>query len=256
MSRLQRRVVIVTGAGRGLGREHARLLAAEGARVVVADLGCAADGSGADPTVAEAVAAELREAGGEAVACPQDLATMDGAERALATALEAYGQVDALVNNAGVLRDRSMAGDAVDAANDNVTSTWGLIGQIGQTNTGAAKAAIAAVTVILAQEVERYGIRVNAVVPVARTRMTEDLPKIGELMAAPDDPAAFDTYHPGNVSPVVAWLAAPSVPVTGRVFYAKGGEVREMLGWQYGRTLTKDARWTLAELDSEMPALA
>jgi NAD(P)-dependent dehydrogenase (short-subunit alcohol dehydrogenase family) len=291
MSRLQRRVVIVTGAGRGLGREHARLLAAEGARVVVADLGCAADGSGADPTVAEAVAAELREAGGEAVACPQDLATMDGAERALATALEAYGQVDALVNNAGVLRDRTLvnmaedewddvirgqlratfcptrvltahwrdrskAGDAVDAAIVNVSSTSGLIGQIGQSNYGAAKAAIAAVTVILAQEVERYGIRVNAVVPVARTRMTEDLPRIGELMAAPDDPAAFDTYHPGNVSPVVAWLAAPSVPVTGRVFYAKGGEVREMLGWQYGRTLTKDARWTLAELDQEMPALA
>jgi NAD(P)-dependent dehydrogenase (short-subunit alcohol dehydrogenase family) len=233
------------------------------------------------------VVAEIRAAGGEAVASVADVSTMAGAKALLATALDTFGEVHALVNNAGILRDRmfvnmsedewddvirgqlratfcptrvfaahwrdrAKAGAAVDATIVNVPSTSGLIGQPGQTNYGAAKAGIAALTVILAEELARYGIRVNAVTPVARTRMTERLPVIGDLVAAPTDPDAFDVYHPGNVSPLVAWLVGAGREVTGRVFYAKGGEIRQFLGWQYGKVISKGSRWTVAELDQEM----
>jgi NAD(P)-dependent dehydrogenase (short-subunit alcohol dehydrogenase family) len=290
METLADRVVVVTGAGRGLGREHALLAAAEGAAVVVDDNGCEPDGTGTDPALVAAVVAEIEAAGGRAVASTEDVATTAGAEALLTTALDAFGRVDGLVNNAGVLRDRmfvnldeedwdavirgqlratycpaaafarhwrgrSKAGEEVAAAMVNVPSTSGLIGQVGQTNYGAAKAAIASLTLILAEEIGRYGVRVNGVVPVARTRMTADVPAFANLVAAPADPAEFDVYHPGNVSPLVAWLLRADCAVNGQVFYAKGGEIRRFLGWHYGATATKDGRWEVGELDAAMAPL-
>jgi len=289
MAALADRVVVVTGAGRGLGREHARLAAAEGARVVVNDLGADADGRNSDPAVAQAVAEEIRAAGGQAVASAADVATVEGARELLELALREYGAVHGLVNNAGILRDRmfvnmseedwdavirgqlratfaptrvfaehwrneSKAGRQPNAAVVNVSSTSGLIGAVGQTNYGAAKAGIASLTVILAQELARYGVRVNAITPVARTRMTENVPGIKDMVAAPADPAAFDVYHPGNVSPLVAWLLTADCPANGAVFYAKGGEIRQFVGWSYGWTVQKDARWTVEEIDKELRA--
>ncbi|MEV4135086.1 SDR family NAD(P)-dependent oxidoreductase [Dactylosporangium sp. NPDC049742] len=287
MGALQGRVVVITGAGRGLGREHALLAAAEGASVVVADTGAAADGTGSDPSVVEAVAAEITAAGGQVLASTADVSTTEGARELLALARDTYGRVDGLVNNAGILRDRmfvnmseddwdavirgqlrstfapcrvfadhwrteSKAGNQPVASIVNVSSTSGLIGAVGQTNYGAGKAAIAALTVILAQEIGRYGVRVNAIVPVARTRMTQDLPGIGEMVAAPADAGAFDVYHPGNVSPLVAWLLTAAAPVTGEVYYAKGGEIRRFAPWSYDWTVDKGARWSVEEIAKEM----
>ncbi|SCL69973.1 SDR family NAD(P)-dependent oxidoreductase [Micromonospora peucetia] len=287
MGALQGRAVVVTGAGRGLGREHALLAAAEGASVVVADTGAAADGTGSEPSVIEAVAAEITTAGGQAVASTADVATTEGARELLTLARDTYGRVDGLVNNAGILRDRmfvnmseddwdavirgqlrstfapcrvfadhwrteSKAGNQPVASIVNVSSTSGLIGAVGQTNYGAGKAGIAALTVILAEEIGRYGVRVNAIVPVARTRMTQDLPGIGEMVAAPADPAAFDVYHPGNVSPLVAWLLTADAPVTGEVYYAKGGEIRRFAPWSYDWTVDKGARWSVEDIAKEM----
>jgi NAD(P)-dependent dehydrogenase (short-subunit alcohol dehydrogenase family) len=291
MSALYDRVVVVTGAGRGLGREHALLAGAEGARVVVNDLGTDADGRGGDPAIAHAVAEEIRAAGGQAVASAADAATLDWARELLELARDEFGAVHGLVNNAGILRDRmfvNMSEDDWDtvirgqlrvtfaptrvfaeywrneskarrqpaAAVVNVPSTSGLIGAVGQTNYGAAKAGIAALTVILAQELHRYGVRVNAVTPVARTRMTQDLPGIGDMVAAPAEPQAFDVYHPGNVSPLVAWLLTADCPANGAVYYTKGGEIRQFVGWSYGWSVDRDTRWTVADIDKELRARA
>jgi len=287
MSSLNDRVVVITGAGRGIGREHALLAAAEGAAVVVNDLGTGADGRDSDPTLARAVVDEIVAAGGRAVADTADVSTMDGARGLLELARSEFGRVDGLVNNAGILRDKmfvnmaaedwdavirgqlgatfapsqvfadfwrteSKAGRQPAASIVNVSSTSGLIGAVGQTNYGAAKAGIAALTVILAQEVGRYGVRVNAITPVARTRMTEDLPGIGEMVAAPTDPDRFDVYHPGNVSPLVAWLLTAGCPATGSVYYTKGGEIRAYAPWSFAWTTDKGSRWTVAEIDEEM----
>ncbi|HEV2309765.1 MAG TPA: SDR family NAD(P)-dependent oxidoreductase, partial [Acidimicrobiia bacterium] len=238
------------------------------------------NGAGADPAVAEAVAAELQAQGADAVATHDDVTTLEGAGHAVGVALERWGRLDALVNNAGILRDRmfvnmteddwdtvvaghlrstfcasrvaaghwrdrSKGGEAVEAAVVNVSSTSGLFGAVGQSNYGAAKAGIAAMTVILAKELGRYGVRVNAIVPVARTRMTEEVAGIADLVRAPDDPAAFDTYHPANVSPLVAWLASTGCPATGRVLYVRGGEIRVLEGWHNARTLEQDGPWTV-----------
>jgi NAD(P)-dependent dehydrogenase (short-subunit alcohol dehydrogenase family) len=284
---LDGRVVVVTGAGRGMGREHARLLAAEGAALVVNDTGAERDGTGGDPAVVEAVAAELAARGAAVLATADDVSTMDGAERTVAAAVDGWGRLDALVNNAGILRDRmfvnmteddwdavvrghlrstfcttrraaghwrdrSKAGEEVRAAVVNVSSTSGLLGSVGQTNYGAAKAGIAALTVILAQELGRYGVRVNAIVPVARTRMTEEVAGIADVVRAPADPAAFDVYDPANVSPVVAWLVSEACPATGRVLYVRGGEVRVMEGWHHGRTVERDGRWTVPALGAAL----
>ncbi|QIX26549.1 SDR family NAD(P)-dependent oxidoreductase [Nocardioides sp. JQ2195] len=291
MSSLENRVVVVTGAGRGIGREHALLAAAEGARVVVNDIGAGPDGRGSDPSFAAEVVEQITAAGGAAVASTADVRTMSGAEELLALALDTYGRVDGLVNNAGILRDKmfanmseddwdaviegqlkatfapsrvfaahwrdeSKAGRQPSASLVNVPSTSGLIGAVGQSNYGAAKAGIAALTGILSQELVRYGVRANAVTPVARTRMTEDLPKIGEMVAAPSDPDEFDVYHPGNVSPLVAWLLTEDCPENGSVWYAKGGEIRRFAGWSYEWQMDKGERWTVAELDKELRARA
>ena len=290
MNQLTDRVIVVTGSGRGIGREHALLAAAEGAKVVVNDSGAGPDGKGSDPSRATEVAAEITAAGGTAIARSADVTTIAGAQELLDAAVAEFGAVHGLVNNAGILRDRmfvnmsedewddvingqlratfapcrvfgahwrdrSKAGDEVKASIVNVSSTSGLLGAVGQSNYGAAKAGIASLTLILAQELERYGIRANAITPVARTRMTENVPGIKDMVAKPADPNAFDVYHPGNVSPVVAYLLTEQCPANGSVFYAKGGEIRQFLGWQYGKTIDKGARWTVDELVEGMSSL-
>jgi NAD(P)-dependent dehydrogenase (short-subunit alcohol dehydrogenase family) len=259
------RVVIVTGAGRGIGREHALMLAAHGAKVVVNDLGVARDGTGASATPAEEVVAEIRTGGGEALVNADDVSSWDGAERMIRQAVDAFGTLDAVVNNAGILRDRMIAnmseaewdavikvhlkgtagpahfaaaywrdkakqsGRPVDARIVNTTSVSGIYGNPGQTNYGAAKAGIAAFTIIAARELRRYGVTVNAVAPGALTRMTEDL---GMGQASEDDRAAM---HPRWIAPIVTWLvSAESAEVTGRVFEASGRVFAVAEGWHRG----------------------
>lgn len=283
MGALDGRICIITGAGRGIGRQHALLFAAEGAQVVVSDNGAAPDGTGHDPSVAQGVVDEIVASGGAAVASSDDVSTMAGAQNVLDLALEAFGDLHVVVNNAGVLRDKmfatmseedwdavisghlkttfcmsrvacgrwrdeNKAGNAVNAAIINTTSTSGLIGSVGQTNYGAAKAAIASLTMILAMEASRYGVRVNAVCPAARTRMTEDSPGTKDLVKKPEDPSAFDVYAPHHVSPVVAYLATADCPLTGRVFMAKGGDIRPFVPWQRMPWISEQRDFTVADV--------
>jgi NAD(P)-dependent dehydrogenase (short-subunit alcohol dehydrogenase family) len=283
MGALDGRICIITGAGRGIGREDALLFAAEGAQIVVNDNGAAADGTGHGPAVAEAVVAEIVKAGGAAVASSADVTTMAGAQSVLDLAVEAFGDVHVVVNNAGVLRDKmfanmseedwdavisghlkttfcmsrvacgrwrdcSKAGTAVNAAIVNTSSTSGLIGSVGQTNYGAAKAAIASFTMILAMEAQRYGVRVNAISPAARTRMTVDSPGTKDLVKQPDDPAAFDVFDPRHVPPVVAYLSTADCPLTGRVFMVKGGDIRPFVPWQRMPWVAQPQHFTVAEV--------
>ena len=284
---LDGRVVVVTGAGRGLGAGYALAAARHGATVVVNDMGCEPDGSGGDPRFADDVAERIVSAGGQAVASAHDMSTMDGASSLLDLTLSSFGRVDALVNNAGVLRDRmfvnmsedewddvirgqlrttfcgsrlfsghwrerSKAGDSVRASLVNISSTSGLIGQAGQANYGAAKAAIASLTMILADELGRYGVRANAVVPVARTRMTQDAPGVAELVAAPADPAEFDRNDPAHVAPLVVWLVSADCPATKQVYYARGAELRRMAGWTYAETFTGNGQWDPSEIGAAL----
>ncbi|MFJ3230368.1 SDR family oxidoreductase [Streptomyces sp. NPDC086787] len=272
------RVVVVTGAGRGLGRAHALAFAAEGARVVVNDLGVGPDGSPGDGSPAGRVADEIRAAGGEAIVHGGDIATGAGAESLVAAALEAYGRLDTLVNNAGFLRDRMLvnldeddwdavlrvhlkghflplkhaaahwraetrAGRTPVARIINTSSGAGLLGSVGQGNYSAAKAGIVGLTLVAAAELRRYGVLVNAVAPAARTRMTEHV--FADTMAAPA--AGFDAMAPENVSPLVVWLGSAAADVTGRVFEAEAGRITVMEGWRPGPTADKGARWTPAE---------
>jgi NAD(P)-dependent dehydrogenase (short-subunit alcohol dehydrogenase family) len=283
------RVVVVTGAGRGLGRAHALAFAAEGARVVVNDLGVGLDGTrdGGGPAgqvveesgPAGQVVEEIRAAGGEAVAHGGDIATTEGAASLIAAALETYGRLDTLVNNAGFLRDRMLvnldeddwdavmrvhlkghflplrhaaahwraqakAGRTPVARVVNTSSGAGLLGSVGQGNYSAAKAGIVGLTLVAAAELARYGVQVNAIAPAARTRMTERT--FAETMAAPAD--GFDAMAPENVSPLVVWLgSAASTGVTGRVFEAEGGRITVMEGWRPGPSTDKGARWTPTE---------
>ncbi|APY85244.1 KR domain-containing protein [Streptomyces alfalfae] len=288
------RVVAVTGAGRGLGRAHALAHAAEGARVVVNDLGVRADGSGAPDggagagNPAYAVVDEIRAAGGEAVAHGGDIATSEGAASLVATALDTYGRLDALVNNAGFLRDRMLvnldqddwdavlrvhltghflplkhaaahwraeakAGRVPHACVVNTSSGAGLLGSVGQGNYSAAKAGILGLTLVAAVELAAYGVRVNAIAPAARTRMTERT--FADTMAAPGD-GGFDAMAPENVSPLVVWLCSTaSADVTGRVFEAEAGRITVMEGWRAGPTADKGARWTPAEAGETARAL-
>ncbi|MER7347272.1 SDR family oxidoreductase [Streptomyces aurantiacus] len=274
------RVVIVTGAGRGLGRAHARAYAAEGARVVVNDLGVGPDGSGASGGPAREVVEEIRAAGGEAVAQGGDVATSEGAASLVQAALETYGRLDTLVNNAGFLRDRmlvnldedawdavvrvhlkghflplkhaaahwraeSKAGRVPHACVVNTSSGAGLSGSVGQANYSAAKAGILGLTLVASAELAAYGVRVNAIAPAARTRMTEET--FAGTMAAPED-GGFDAMAPENVSPLVVWLGSESsAGVTGRVFEAEAGRITVMEGWRPGPTADKGARWSAAE---------
>jgi len=290
MGALTDRVAIITGAGRGIGREHALLFAAEGAKVVVNDLGGAADGSGQDRSAAEQVVDEIRAAGGEAVANSDNVADWEGGQRLINAAVEAFGDLHVLVNNAGILRDRVLvnmteeewdsvihvhlkghfvpsrwaaaywreqtkAGQQVKGSIINTSSTSGLLGNPGQSNYGAAKAGLGAFTVIIAQELARYGVRVNAIAPAARTRLTESTPGLEEMVRAPDDPGLFDIWDPANISPLVAYLATESCPATGKVFFVQGGKVQLMHNWAMGEAIEKDDRWGVAELESAMKSL-
>ena len=283
------RIVIVTGAGRGLGRAHALELARQGARVVVNDLGCELDGTGGGTGPAGEVVDEIRAGGGEAVANGDDVADFDGAARIVQTALDAFGGLDAVVNNAGFVRDRmfanvaedewdavvrvhlkghfavarhaaahwrdrAKAGEPVDGRIINTSSGAGILGPVGQAAYSAAKAGIATLTLVQAAELGRYGVTANALCPAARTRMTEGV--FTEMMATPDDPGAFDAMSPENVSPLVAWLASSrSAHVTGRVFEVEGGKVGIATGWQHGPTEDKGARWEAAELGAVVDRL-
>ena len=280
MGTLDGRVAIITGAGRGIGREHALLFAREGAQVVVNDLGGAPDGSGSDQTAAEAVVEEIRAAGGEAAANHDDVADWEGARRLVEQAVSEFGRLDVLVNNAGILRDafihkmtedewdlvvrvhlkghfaclrhaaehwrtRSKAGEEVRGAVINTASGSGtILPNPGQANYGAAKAAIAALTLVASQELSRVGVRVNAIAPIARTRLTEDVPGIGAMLAKPDD-GSFDAFHPSNVSPLVAWLATADCPVNGKLYAVQGGSIQECRNWETQDGITTDGPWTV-----------
>jgi len=287
MGALDGRTAIITGAGRGIGREHALLFAAEGANVVVNDLGGAVDGSGDDRSPAQQVVDEIVAVGGRAVANADDVCDWEGGQRLIQTALEAFGDLHVLVNNAGILRDRvlvnmseaewdsvvqvhlkghfvptrhaaaywrqqSKQGAEVRASVINTSSTSGLLGNPGQSNYGAAKAGIAALTVIAAEELVRYGIRVNAIAPAARTRMTEQTPGLSDIVRAPLHAAEFDSWDPANVSPLVAYLATESCPATGRVYFVQGGQVRLFQPWTMTESIDRDDRWTVSDLQAEM----
>jgi NAD(P)-dependent dehydrogenase (short-subunit alcohol dehydrogenase family) len=281
MGSLDGRVAIVTGAGRGLGRDHALLLAAEGARVVVNDV---------DSEAAAEVVAEISGTGAEAVAATADCSDWEQGRGLVASAVEAFGQLDVLVNNAGILRDRALvnmgedewdevlrvdlkghfvptrfaaehwraehkAGRTPRASLVHTSSTSGLVGNPGQTNYGAAKAGVAAFAAICAQELGRYGVRSNCVCPAARTRLSETAPGIGAMIAAPTD-GRFDVWDPANVSPLVAYLATESCPFTGSTFYAQGGAVKVVAPWTFGEGVERDGRWSVSELAAALGPLA
>jgi NAD(P)-dependent dehydrogenase (short-subunit alcohol dehydrogenase family) len=276
------RVVIVTGAGRGLGRSHALELARQGAKVVVNDIGAELDGSG-NPTTGPAaeVVGEIEAMGGEAIVNGDDVADWDGARRLVEAAVERFGKLDVVVNNAGVVRDRmfvsatedewdivmrvhlkghfapsrwavqhwrdrAKAGEEVHARIINTTSGAGLLGSIGQSAYSAAKGGIASLTLVQAAELGRYGITANGLAPSARTRMTEEV--FAEMMAKPTD-GSFDAMSPDNVSPLVAWLASEdSDGVTGRIFEVEGGKVSIADGWRHGDVIDNGARWEPADV--------
>jgi NAD(P)-dependent dehydrogenase (short-subunit alcohol dehydrogenase family) len=274
------RIVIVTGAGRGLGRAYALAFAREGARVVVNDLGTSLAGSGRDIATAQAVVEEIRSAGGEAVANGDDVSDWEGAGRIVATALEHFGGLDVVVNNAGVVRDRMFVsatveewdatmkvhlrghfcvarhavdywrgcakqGKSVDARIINTSSGAGLNGSMAQSAYAAAKGGIASLTLVQAAELQRYGITANALAPAARTRMTEQA--FAEKMKRPE--SGFDVQDPDNIAPVVVWLGSTeSRAVTGCVFELEGGKIMIDEGWNDGPQIDKRARWEPREV--------
>lgn len=273
--------MIVTGGARGLGRAHALELARQGAQVVVNDLGSALDGSGATTDPAAEVVAEIEGEGGVAIANGDDVADFAGAARLVDQAIETFGRLDAVVNNAGIVRDRmfaniaedewdavmrvnlkghftvsrhaaahwrdrAKAGESVDARIVNTSSGAGILGSVGQAAYSAAKGGIAALTLVQAAELDRYGVMANALAPAARTRMTEDV--FSDMMAEVEA-GAFDAMDPANVSPLVAWLVSrESAGVTGRMFEVEGGSIGVADGWHHGPATDKGARWDAAEL--------
>ena len=283
------RVVVITGAGRGMGRSHALEFARQGAKVVVNDLGVAMDGEGGSSGPADEVVEEIRAFGGEAVANSNDASDWDGARSLIAHAVETFGTIDTLVNNAGILRDRMLVNmtdsdwDAVSrvhlkgtfaptrwaavhwrerakAGEQNegrvicTSSATGLYGNAGQINYGAAKAGIAVFAVIAAIELARYGVTVNAIAPMALTRMNEDLPfgqEVSSRFAEGFSPLAAE-----NVSPLVVWLGSTaSRDVTGRIFNVHGGYISVAEGWRAGPSVNKKARWDPEELSGVIPDL-
>lgn len=281
------RVVIVTGAGRGLGRAHALEFARQGARVVVNDIGVGLDGSGPSAAPAEEVVAAIRALGAEAIANGDDIADWEGGRRLVAAAIDTFGGLDVVVNNAGFVRDRmfvstseeewdavvrvhlkghfctarhacsywrdqAKGGARVDARIINTSSGAGLQGSVGQGAYSAAKGAIAALTLVQAAELRRYGITANAIAPAARTRMTEEV--FATMMAKPA--SGFDAMDPENVSPLVAWLgSAESREVTGQTFEVSGGRIAIAEGWHTGPDVDRGARWDPRDVGAAVRAL-
>ena len=289
MGALEGRVAIITGAGRGIGREHALLFAAEGAKVVVNDRGGANDGAGADDSPASEVVAEITARGGEAVANGDDVADWEGAQRLVNSAIDAFGDLHVLVNNAGILRDRVIVNMSEGEWDDVVrvhlrghfaptrwaaaywreeaksgrakprnlvhtSSTSGLFANPGQTNYGAAKSAIATFSQIVAKELARYEVRSNCIAPAARTRLTLATPGLEDIMTVPE--GSFDVWDPANVSPLVAYLSTAGCPFTGETFFVQGGVVKRVQSWTMAETVEQAEMWTVEALGEALSSLA
>ena len=288
MVELDGRVAIVTGAGRGLGREHALCLAAHGVRVVVNDMGASNDGTGVDCSPAQTVVDEIVAAGGQAVVNCVDVATWEGGEAVVAAALDAFGELDILVNNAGILRDSTIINMSEEDFDEVIRvhlkghaaptkfaatywraqhkagverrrnlvhtgSTSGIYANPGQSNYGPAKSGIVTFSQIAAGELARYGVVSNCVLPGARTRLTLSSPGLPEIMEAPAE--GFDQWDPANVSPIVAYLANAACPFTGETFYVQGGTVRRLESWSLtGQSIERPVRWSVDDLDVAMEA--
>jgi NAD(P)-dependent dehydrogenase (short-subunit alcohol dehydrogenase family) len=288
---LDGRVAIITGAGRGLGREHALLFAREGAKVVVNDLGGDGHGTGADVNHAQQVVDEIRAFGGEAVANVESVCDWNAAKAMIDQAIDVFGDLHVLVNNAGILRDRlvfnlseedwdsvmdvhlkghfcpthhaaaywrqqTKAGTEVRASVIHTSSTSGVLGNAGQSNYGAAKAGIAAFSSICASELSRYGVRSNAITPSARTRLTMGSPGVSDAMAEPSDSSLFDRFAPANVSPFVAYLATEDCTITGEAFHVAGDFVARYQPYVFMEQIKNgDRQWTVEGLAQAAPAL-
>jgi NAD(P)-dependent dehydrogenase (short-subunit alcohol dehydrogenase family) len=290
MGALEGRVAIITGAGRGLGREHALLFASEGAKVVVNDLGGDQQGGGADATPAQQTVDDIRAMGGEAVVNGENVADWEGARRLVEQAVDTFGDLHVLVNNAGILRDRvvvnmtedewdsvvrvhlkghfapahfaanywreqTKSGRDINAAIVNTTSTSGLFSNPGQANYDAAKSGIATLTQVMAKELVRYGVRANAIAPGARTRLTLSTPGLGDAIGEPTD-GSFDQWSPANVSPFVAFLSTADCTITGETFVVRGGHVQRVQTWTLAEAIDQGDRWTVAELARRAGELA
>ncbi|MGD9764229.1 MAG: SDR family oxidoreductase [Candidatus Binatia bacterium] len=282
---LEGKVAIITGAGRGIGREEALLMAAHGAKVVVNDLGAHFDGSGADPSPAQQVVDEIKARGGEAVANGESVADFTGAKRIIDCALDNFGKLNIVVNNAGILRDRTIfnmseedwdavigvhlkgtfsmsrhacaywrdehkKGNVLNGRIINTTSDSGLLGNFGQTNYSAAKAAVAAMAIVVDGEMQKYGVCCNAIAPIARTRLTVDAtPAVAGLMAKPAEEDKFDVFDPRNVAPLVVWLGSDAAAGThGEVFRVGGGTIWLMQGWHSVGKVSQLSTWDPASL--------
>ncbi|MEV0084758.1 SDR family NAD(P)-dependent oxidoreductase [Saccharopolyspora sp. NPDC050642] len=278
MGILDGRVAVITGAGGGLGREHALLFAAEGAKVVVNDL-----------TGAKDVVEEIEQAGGKAVAVEGSVAEMSVGEELISTAVDAFGDLHVVVNNAGVIRDamlwnmtedqfdtvtsvhlkgafsvaspaarywraQSKKGETTDRSLINTSSGSGVYGNAGQWNYSAAKAGLAIQAVVGAAELGRYGARANAICPVARTTPVIATPGLGEAVRAPENPDEFDRYHPKHIAPLVSYLASAGCPFTGQAFTVYGGHVGLLTGWAHGHAIDAEFQWTPQQLAEEMGA--
>jgi NAD(P)-dependent dehydrogenase (short-subunit alcohol dehydrogenase family) len=289
MGSLDGRVAIITGAGRGIGREHALFFAAEGAKVVVNDLGGTNDGTGADITPAQQVVEEIRAMGGDAVVNGDNVADWEGAQRLINQAVETFGDLDILVNNAGILRDRVLVNmteeewDAVIAVHlkghfapsrwaasywreqskagvskprniVHTSSTSGLFSNPGQSNYGAAKTGIATFGQIIAKELSRYGVRSNTIAPGARTRLTLATPGLEDVMKPKE--GMFDPWDPANISPLVAYLGSADCAFNGETFLVSGGSVTMVESWARGAHVDRDSKWTVSELTEALAPLA
>ncbi len=289
MASLDGRVAIITGAGRGIGREHALFFANEGARIVVNDLGGANDGEGSDQTPAEEVAAEIRAQGGQAIANADNVADWEGAQHLVNAAIGEFGDLDILVNNAGILRDRVIVNmteaewDAVIAVHlkghfaptrwaaaywreehkagrgkrrnlVHTSSTSGLFSNPGQANYGAAKSGIATFSQIAAKELSRYDVLSNCIAPGARTRLTLATPGLEDIMTPRE--GAFDEWDPANISPLVAYLSTADCAFTGETFFIQGGVVKRVRSWEMADTVEQPAKWSVAGLADALAPLA